>query len=104
MSRKEPFNKVLLEAIDDGLLSLGESGRRAVYFHLQSLCSIKREDIPDKIEVFVDGLRKIFGFGAEVIEKAIAKSLYKKLGLSYEEKKGYTLLDYVKDAAKNFEI
>jgi len=41
------------------LLTLGESGRKAVYFHLQNLHSLKREDVPEKPEVFVEGLRKV---------------------------------------------
>jgi hypothetical protein len=76
---KNLFKQVLLEAVDDGLLTLGESGRNAIDFHLQSLYSLKREDIPNQPEAFAEGLRKIFGSGAEVIEKATVKSLYHKL-------------------------
>ena len=97
---KNRFRQVLLEAVDDGLLTLGESGRKAIYFHLQNLYSIKREDIPDQPEAFVEGLRKIFGKGAEVIEKAMAKSLYNRLGMKYDEKKGYGFLAYLNDAMR----
>ena len=58
----------------------------------------KKDEIPDKIEEFADGLRKIFGLGATVIEKAIIKSLYAKIGMKHEGKKGYSFLAYVKDA------
>ncbi|NWF87793.1 hypothetical protein HXY32_08320 [Candidatus Bathyarchaeota archaeon] len=80
------FKQILLEAVDEGLLTRGESGRKAVYFHLQNLYALKREDIANKPEVFVEGLRKIFGVGATVIEKATMKSLCQKLGIEYEEK------------------
>lgn len=89
------FKKALLAAIDEGLLTLGESGKEAIYFHLQNLCSLKREDIPEKPEIFMEGLQKIFGLGAKVIEKAIVKSLYVKLGLGFKEKKGYSFLEYL---------
>jgi hypothetical protein len=92
------FSRILFEAVDEGLLVLGESGRKAVYFHLQNLYSIKREDIPDKLEIFVESLRKIFGVGAEVIERAMARSLYGKLGLNYKEKKGCGFMAYLNDA------
>jgi hypothetical protein len=88
----------LLEAVDDGLLTLGESGRNAIDFHLQSLYSLKREDIPNQPEAFAEGLRKIFGSGAEVIEKATVKSLYHKLGIKYEEKKNCGFMAYLNDA------
>ena len=95
---KTLFKRALLEAIDDGLLTLGESGREAIYFHLQKLCSLKREDVSEKPEAFVEGLRKIFGVGAEVIERAIVKTLYCKLELKYEEGKDQGFLAYLNDA------
>ena len=95
---ENPFSQALLEAIDDGLLTLGESGREAIYFHLQNLCSLKKGDAPDRPEIFVEGIREIFGVGAEVIERSIVKSLYRKLGLKYEEKEGYGFLAYLNDA------
>lgn len=97
------FGQVLFEAVDEGLLVLGESGRNAVYFHLQNLYSLKREDISGKPEAFVENLRKIFGMGAEIIEKAILRSLYCKLGLTYEEKKNHDFIMYVNDAKNTAE-
>ncbi|NWG10829.1 hypothetical protein HXY33_03635 [Candidatus Bathyarchaeota archaeon] len=99
MSRPQNlFQQALLEAVDNGLLTLGESGRKAVYFHLQNIYSLKKEDIADKPEVFAEGLRKIFGVGAAVIEKATVKSLYEKLGIKYEEKKNHDFMTYIRDA------
>jgi len=90
----------LIEAVDEGLLTLGESRREAVYFHLQSLCSLKKEDAPDKPEAFDEALRKIFGVGAEVIERSVVKKLYSKLGIDFAEKKNYGFVDYVSDVAQ----
>jgi hypothetical protein len=100
---KKSFNEVLLEAVDEGLLIIGESGRKAIYFHLQNSYSLRKEDIPDKPEVFVEGLRKIFGLGAQAIEKSIVRCLCDKLGIAYVERKDYDFLkylDYAKDARK----
>jgi hypothetical protein len=98
LSKKETFKQILLEAVEEGLLTLGESGREAVYFHLQNLYGVKKEEIPNKLEEFADGLRKIFGLGAAVIEKAIIKSLYGKIGMKHEERKDYSFLRYIRDA------
>ncbi|MGB9714351.1 MAG: hypothetical protein ACPLZC_05160 [Candidatus Bathyarchaeales archaeon] len=99
MTKEEKvFNQVLLEAVDEGLLIIGESGRNAIYFHLQNSCSLKREDIPEKPEVFMDGLKKIFGLGAQAIEMSIVKCLYSKLGLEFRERKDYDFLKYLDDA------
>ncbi len=92
------FRHILFEAVDEGLLVLGKSGRDAVYFHLQNLYSLKKEDIMDKPEAFVESLKKIFGLGAGVIEKAILERLYCRLGLDYKEKENYDFAAYLNEA------
>ncbi|MBS7616913.1 hypothetical protein KEJ45_06930 [Candidatus Bathyarchaeota archaeon] len=96
--RGNSFEKAFLEAVDEGLSMLGESGRDVVYLRLQTTYAIKREDIISNLEIFAQCLRKIFGSGAEVIEKAIIKSLYGKLGMKFVEKKGYGFLEYLNEA------
>lgn len=96
--KRTAFEKALGEAVDEGLLILGESGREATYFRLQKSYALKKEDIPDNPETFVDYLEKIFGLGAKVIEKAIIKSLYRKLGLEYREKKVFDFMEYLNEA------
>jgi len=98
MRRKEnDFEKLFIEAVDEGLEVLGESGRQMIFFHLDKSYSIKKREIPKKPEAFATGLEKIFGAGASVLEKLIVKSLYSKLGLKYEDKEDRPFADYVKN-------
>lgn len=91
------FEKLFIEAVDEGLEALGESGRHMIFFHLEKSYSVKRHEIPKKPEAFAEGLEKIFGAGASVLEKLIVKSLYSKLGLKYEDKEGRPFAEYVRD-------
>ena len=72
-----------------------------MYFHLQTTFSLTREDIPNKPDLFVESLRKIFGAGAKVIEEAIVKGLYSKLGMEYRERKNASFVDYLIDAREH---
>jgi len=101
--RMEAFKKALMEAIDEGLLMLGESGREVIYFRLKQSYALKKEDVPGHPEIFVRCLREIFGSGAEVIERTIIRSLHKKLGIEFREKKGFGFMEYLSEARKNFE-
>lgn len=94
------FEKNLLDAVDDGLLSLGENPRKAIYFHLKKSFQIQRESIPEETDEFSQALNTIFGPGAKIIEKYILKELYQRLELNFEEKKGCTFADYVTEAKK----
>jgi len=97
MLQKGNFEKLLMEAIDEGLFSVGESPRRAIYFHLEKSFDIKKEDIPKKIEVFEDAIEKIFGFGADFLEVLIMKRLYEKTGgvFELEEATDFAFSEYV---------
>ncbi|MCS7124968.1 MAG: hypothetical protein NZ932_06125 [Candidatus Bathyarchaeota archaeon] len=86
---KTTFEKAFTEAVDEGLLMLGESGREVVYFRLRHSHALSKEDLPSHQEIFVECLRDIFGSGAKAIEKTIIKSLCRKLGLAYVEKENF---------------
>jgi len=95
--KQDEFEKLFMEAVDEGLKSLGESVRQMIFYHLENTYSVKRQDIPKKPKAFAEGLEKIFGVGALVLEKIIVKTLYSKLGLKYEDKKDFVFIDYLKD-------
>jgi hypothetical protein len=98
------FNKVLLEALDDALISLGESVKHSIYFHLEEKFELHKSEIPNRLKDFKKGLEKIFGVGAYFIEILIMKNLYRKIGkpLEWEEGKKLAFLDYVNAARKTF--
>lgn len=85
------------------MLSLGLSVRHAIYWHLEKKTSIKKTEIPYKLEAFMKGLHSIFGFGSLMIEMLIVKKLYEKLSLSFIEIPEYSFIDYVKKAKEKYE-
>jgi hypothetical protein len=101
---KNSFEKLLLEAIEDGLSSLGDSAKHAIYFHLENTFNIKRQDISSRIEEFADALEKIFGLGAKPIEILIMQRLYEKVGgvVEYPQQKDLAFTEYVAAARQSF--
>jgi hypothetical protein len=79
LSEKE-FNAILLEATDEGLSSIGETPKQALYFLLEEKFNIKKQEIPHRIADFEDALERIFGPGAKFLEIIIMKCLYEKVG------------------------
>jgi uncharacterized protein YkuJ len=74
-----------------------EEGTKVIRDYLENNSHFKLEEIGEKPKVFSDGLEKLLGSGAPVIEKLILKSLCCKLRLKYEEKEGYQFSDYLKE-------
>ena len=101
--RNRSFEKLLLEAVDDGLSSLGDSCQHVIYFHLEKTFKINRRDIPYKIEEFADAIEKIFGLGAKFLEILIMERLYEKVGHVIEyNQKDLVFTEYVAVARQTF--
>jgi hypothetical protein len=102
--KRKVFEDLLVEAVDEGLASLGESAKQAIYFHLEDRFRIAKNDIPYHLEDFTDGLEKIFGLGAHFIEILIMKSLFEKIGqpLEWNQSKELVFVEYVAAAKQGF--
>jgi len=97
----ESFDSAVLEAVDYGLSVLGETGRQTVYSFVKMKYQVKREEIPKRLDVFCRASGGLFGAGATVVNKMIAKRLYSRLGLSFIEHEDWTLVEYIEDAKKH---
>jgi len=94
------LDRALLESMDETLTEVFSTEfREAFYRHLETTSHIMREGVPNQLNDFVSVLSKIFGSkGSLVLERAIAKRLYSKLGIGFIEKPGHTLLDYFRES------
>lgn len=97
------FEKILLEAVDEGLSSLGESSKLAVYFHLQENFDVKKEEISRNVEAFADAMEKIFGQGANYLEILIMKRLHEKIqgAPKLEDSADFTFAEYIASARRD---
>lgn len=100
---KKPRN-LLLETVDETLEQVfTKDCARTVHGFIKNNLHLTREGIVEKPEVFSCGLRRLLGSGATVVEILIVKNLYHKVGLKFEEKKGYEFSDYVKELRKRLD-
>ena len=106
--KTDNFEQLFLESIDEGFSLLGESAKYVVYSHLEKTFKINKQDIPNKIEKFIDAIESIFGPGAKIIEIQIMKSLFKKVSCSikhYPEQNNLEFSEYIEaiKIAKKYE-
>jgi len=67
---------LLLEVVNEGIeQTFGESVAKTIFFHMETKCGVKRNDIIKKPEVFHDSLEKLLGPGASVVEQFILRNL-----------------------------
>jgi len=101
---EKDFDELLLEAVDEGLSTIGESSKQAIYFYLEIVFKIKRHEIPHRIEDFAAAIEKIFGLGANCLQILIMNHLYEKVGraVKLHEPKDFTFTAYVAAAKRSF--
>jgi hypothetical protein len=98
---KSRVDDLLLIVVDETLKQVfKEEGARVIYDFLKNKCYLKREEIPEKSDVFSAGLERLLASAGLVIEKMILRNLYRKIGLEFEEKEGYEFSDYIKELRK----
>jgi hypothetical protein len=93
------LQNALLESVDEGFLSLGETMRDVLYQYIHSKYQLRREEIPDHLETFHQALQGLDA-GAKIMEKLIAKNLCMRLGLKFTERADWTLIDYMNNLAE----
>jgi len=98
MTRYAELDESLLQAVDDGLLTLGKIARAAIYERVHASYQVKHEEIPEKLLIFHKALQDLLGSGAKTVEKLIAKNLYNRLGLKFTQHDSWTLIDYANHA------
>ena len=81
------FDKLLTEAIDEGLSSLGETMRQTVYSHLEEEFGVHKTEIPYKVATFAQAVEAVLGVNANDLEATILKRVYEKFGRRYEGSK-----------------
>ena len=73
------IDQYLLDAIEESLALLGEPVKNQIFTHLESNCLIKKEALPEHIEIFSRLLLRLFGSHAKVIEIKCMKTFYSKI-------------------------
>lgn len=92
------LQKLMLEAVEEGLSSLGKTSKQAIYLYLETTFKIKKQDIALKIEKFTEAIEEIIGPGAKLLEIEIMKQLYRKIGQNFKyssKQKNLTFTEYL---------
>jgi len=91
------FNEIVCQAIDKTLEELvGPEVVKSLYRHLSARFGVDRNELPYRINTICSVLEATFGVkGARLIERKVAKNLYDKLLLPFNDEQGLTLEDFL---------
>jgi hypothetical protein len=77
----------IMQCVDEALETLGKRGKEALTRHLERNIGLKKKEIPQKPELFHEGLNLILGKrGADILETAIVQKLLTSSGIDPKSK------------------
>jgi hypothetical protein len=90
----------IMQCVDEALETLGKRGKQALTRNLERNIGLKKKEIPQKPELFHEGLNLILGKrGADVLETAIVQKLLTSSGIDPKSKMTLTeVIDIIKAA------
>lgn len=74
----------------------GQTGAKAVAFYIDPKIAISNATL------FSESLRKTFREGSKILEEKCAEKLYSGLGIQFQKKEDWNLVDYIADAKRKF--
>jgi hypothetical protein len=77
---------------------LGSHAREALYGYIERNCLFGREDIAKHLPKVFELLEETCGKASRTIGMAIARKLYHKLGLEFQDNPNFQFFDYVEAA------
>ena len=89
----------ILTAVDNSLLSFGDSFKQVIYFQLETNFHLKPSEIPQRIDEFAAAIEEMFGIGATLIEMKILKAIHDQVPSFVHFPRGDDLVftDYMKN-------
>jgi hypothetical protein len=82
--RNRKFEQLLLKAVDEAFQSLGFRAKKCVYSTLEEKFKLKKQDIPERLDVFSNALDQIFSvYVARYMEILIMAKLHEEIDCSY---------------------
>jgi len=89
------LDQSLIESIDAALSALGSSTRDSILTYLRKKYSMSLQDIPQRMDEFLQALNRLLGYGARVIEKLVIARLVETHEISLAEARGRSLAEVV---------
>lgn len=82
----EEYESIITEAVDKTLNQvLGSTAANVIYFYLEKDHSIKKNEIPEKLESFCEAIQEYLSTGASMVEEQILRNINLDARLDEEE-------------------
>ena len=85
MKERNEFDVLLIKTIDNSLKEVfTENVASTIYAYLKSSYALDQEQIPERLDLFQDGLHNFLSSGAYVVERVILENLYSNLQIKHQ--------------------
>jgi hypothetical protein len=104
LEKHSEADEIVLDCIDRGLDRVGPKVKYLVYWHLQMIGRIKRNDILDHPEKFETGLRGLYRESSPAVERAIIQELNATLSMNCPLNQLITTINEARNKASTIKL
>ena len=84
-NQKLKFENKASEAIDNVLRKIfGDEATLGIYKYLENSYSLRQDEIPEKMDIFVDAVEELLSSGAHIVKQKILENLYSSYGIMHK--------------------
>lgn len=82
----QQFQRLVAESIESSLSILGENTKKAIIIHFMKNCNLKSfYEVSNHAKEFEDFLGALFGYGSNILVKAIVNEMFSKIDMEASE-------------------
>lgn len=97
------LNRITIESFDETVRGILGDGVVEPFYSYLAAKGIPKNEIPTRLERLCVVLDETFGRGSPTVQRAVAKRIYAKLGLSFVNSDQRTLVEYLREAERAVE-
>lgn len=105
LNKTKPFNVVVAKAVEETFNQIFQKeGTSIINEFLKNNAKLELTQIADNPDLFSQNLNKLTSSASPIVEKAIVKNLYLKLGKKFETKNGYSFSEHITELKKTLKV
>jgi hypothetical protein len=97
------LHRITIESFDEAVRGILGAGVVEPFYSYLAAKGVPKNEIPVRLERLCVVLDETFGRGSMTVQRAVAKRIYAKLGLTFVNSGNRTLVQYLREAANSIE-
>jgi hypothetical protein len=103
LTPSDRLHRIIMDSFDETVRGILGAGVVEPFYSYLAANGVPKNDIPVKLDRLCIVLDETFGLGSITLQRALAKRIYAKLGLTFVNSERRSLVEYIKAAESSID-